>query len=242
MSRFIRSLRRSGKLLTTLAAKMLTYKGLGGVWIDVGAHLGEKTFEFAQENPALMVYAFEPNLRVAAKRMGILPNFVMIPMAVGESNGCSSFYINAFDASSSILPLNEKGIEQWIGGESLRVESVVQVPVIRLDTFMGLLGISEVDFLKVDAQGADFSVVKSAGNMLKLIHRITLEVATTPIQPYIGAASKYEIVEYMLKAGFDLANCEAQSHDQEENLTFVNVSTAGGKQGFRPGRASPAWG
>src|SRR6266851_6233572 len=124
---------------------------LAEIWIDVGAHLGEKTFTFAQENPALRVYAFEPNLQLAAQRLGRLPNFVVMPMAVSEQDGCADFYLNAFAAASSLLPFDSAGLIGWRGGEVLKVERKVVVPTIRLDTFLDLMGIADVHFLKSDA-------------------------------------------------------------------------------------------
>ncbi|PWT80897.1 MAG: hypothetical protein C5B44_04680 [Acidobacteria bacterium] len=196
---------------------------IGKVWIDVGAHKGEKTLKYAEENPSLTVYAFEPNFEVAAKLIGRLPNFVMIPAAVSEQDGCSDFYINTFRAASSLLPFDSERLKLWTGGEQLTIERKVSVPAIRLDTFMDLMGISHVDYLKIDAQGADFSVVKSAGARLADIRKITLEVAVTATQLYVGASTKEEIVKFLNKAGFVLIDCEAQSYDQEENLTFIRV-------------------
>lgn len=214
MSLSVRFFHRVGRLFQKIGNKLLKTKS--GIWIDVGAHLGEKTFRFARENPSLMVYAFEPNLEVCAKRIGILPNFVVIPMAVAEHDGCADFYINAFDPASSLLPFNPEGLRHWIGGEKLRVKRKVCVPTIRLDTFMSLMGISRVDYLKIDTQGADFSVIKSAGERLKDIQKITLEVAITPIPLYVGAANKDEIVNYLEKFGFVLVSAKRHTYGQEE--------------------------
>lgn len=191
------------------------------IWIDVGAHLGELTIECARRNPSLLIYAFEPNLKLATQRIGLLPNFVVIPMAVAEKNGCADFYINTYDAASSLLPLHPEGLQRWIRGEELSVERTVSVPTIRLDTFMEWMQIPEVEYLKVDAQGMDFSVIKSAGERLRDIRRITLEVEITPIPLYVGAPGKNEITEYVAKAGFVLESSERQSCGQEENITFV---------------------
>lgn len=216
-----KSLHFFGLLLQKGAKVLMAYNGLKGIWIDVGAHYGEFTFEMAIHNPDLRVYAFEPNLKLAAERFGLLPNFVMIPMAVAEIDGSMDFFINANDDSSSLLPLNSEGVRNWKGGEKLRIVEKITVPTIRLDTFMNLAGIAHVDYLEIDAQGADLSIVKSAGDRLKDIHKITLEVAISPIPLYQGAASKEEIVSYLDRAGFTLIHCQRQSFDQEENLTFL---------------------
>jgi FkbM family methyltransferase len=199
----------------------LRRRGIDGTWIDVGAHHGEVTLGYAYHNPGLKIYAFEPNLRAATKLIGRSPNFVVIPMAVAENDGCADFHINAFDASSSLLSLNEVGVRSWIGGEVLKVESTVQVPTIRLDTFMGLVGIETVDFLKVDAQGMDLGVVRSAGSRLRDIEKIVVEVSLASVPVYTGEPSKEDVANYLRDAGFSLVEVQKQNNDQEENLTFV---------------------
>jgi FkbM family methyltransferase len=204
--------------------ELLKFGRAGDVWIDVGAHLGEYTFPFARHNPSLKVYAFEPNLKLAAQRMGALRNFVVLPMAVAEANGCADFYVNKYDYSSSLLPLDPEGVRCWIGGELLGEEQKIVVPTIRLDTFMNRAGISKVAYLKVDAQGADLAVVRSAGERLKDIEKITLEVSLTPTPVYSGTPAKEDVMRYMTEHHFMLASSETQTYGQEENLTFVRKS------------------
>jgi hypothetical protein len=148
-------------------------------------------------------------------------------MAVAENDGLADFHINALDVASSLLPLNRAAMQTWIGGEGLRVASVVRVPTVRLDTFMDLVGITVVDFLKVDAQGADFSVLRSAGSRLENIRKITLEADVTEARLYEGSASRNDITAYLEQRGFSLADVETQCYGQEENLTFVNDRLAG---------------
>src|SRR5207248_991104 len=135
------------------------------------AHLGEKTFIFAQQNPALQVYAFEPNLQVALERLGRLPNFIVVPVAVSEHDGCADFYLNRFAAASSLLPFDSAGLGAWQGREVLKVERKVVVPTLRLDTFLERMGIPEVDFLKIDAQGADMAVIRSLGRRIDQVRK-----------------------------------------------------------------------
>jgi FkbM family methyltransferase len=191
------------------------------VWLDVGAHLGEKSLSFAARNPGTRVYAFEPNLKRASQLMGRLPNYVVVPMAVSEEDGSAPFYLNDFDAASSLLPFVPEGLAQWTGGEVLRVEASPTVPTIRLDTFLNQVGAGRVAYLKIDAQGADFAVVRSLGERVKDVDRISLEVQITAIPLYRGAAQKSEVIEFLTAAGFELTSVEQQSAGQEENLTFV---------------------
>jgi FkbM family methyltransferase len=215
-----------GRVLRKIGSEMLRRNGIQGTWIDVGAHGGEVTLWHARQNPGLRVYALEPNLSVALKLMGREPNYLVIPMAVAEKDGCADFYINAFDLASSLLPFNEGALQSWVGDYVVKVDSVVTVPTIRLDTLMRLLGIRIVDYLKIDTQGMDLAVVRSAGSRLQDIRKITLEVDVNPQPLYAGAPRKDEVLQYLSTAGFSHVETEKQSNDQEENLTFLQTASA----------------
>ena len=129
-----------GRVLQHAGNKLLRHGSGKGIWIDVGAHHGEVTLSHAVSNPALIVYALEPNLRAASVTFGRAPNYIVIPMAVAETDGCAQLHINAFDEASSLLTINEASRRSWKGGEGLREERVITVPTIRLDTFMDRLG------------------------------------------------------------------------------------------------------
>lgn len=217
-------IRWPGRVLRKSGNELLKWGSLKGIWIDVGAHYGETTVGYANHNPGLTIYAFEPNLRVAAKLMGRAPNYVVIPMAVTERDGVADFHVNAFDQSSSLLPMNMEAAGAWTGGEVFKELCTVSVPTIRLDTFMNLMQIDKVDFLKIDAQGADLMVVKSAGSRLRDITRVVLEVSVADKPVYVGEPSKDEVVRFLGDAGFQLVEAEKQSHNQEENLTFARIA------------------
>jgi FkbM family methyltransferase len=194
-----------------------------GVWLDVGAHLGETTFEHIRSNRRVRLYAFEPNLELAAKRWGVLPNYTVVPMAVADRDGFASFHLNANSAVSSLLPFDDERLRQWVGGEDIKPRSELPVPTIRLDTFLNAAGIEFVDYLKIDTQGGDFAVVQSAGPRLPDIRKIRLEVTVTPTQLYRGAATKENVIQYLTAKGFALVTVQSQTHGQEENLTFFKV-------------------
>ena len=201
------------------------------IWLDVGAHQGEYTLRAARRDAALRVYAFEANLTLAAKLMGRLPNYVVLPLAVAEHNGAATFHINELDGCSSLLPLNPAGLAELVEatrghweGEQCRVLREEMVPTIRLDTFLDESAIKTVDFLKIDVQGGDFAVVKSLGERLADVKRIRLEVATSAHPIYQGSASKTEVVQFMQEHNFALVYAQVQSRGFEENRSFVNKS------------------
>lgn len=194
------------------------------VWLDVGAHRGEHSRLAARQDPGLTVHAFEP-LPTLYEGLVSLPNYHVYPMAVAERDGMAAFRINRFDAASSLLAIDEAVRDTWSDGHLLHEERVIEVPTTRLDSFLQRYNIQHVEFLKIDAQGADFAVLRSAGDRLADIDRIQLEVAITLRQLYAGAADRATILAYMVGQGFELVETEVQSSGQEENLTFERVGT-----------------
>lgn len=214
---------RSGRAIRWFGTELMKRTSPEGIWIDVGTCRGETTLSHARHNPNLKVFAFEPNLWLASKLMGCVPNYLVIPMAVSEEDGTATFYLNEFEMAGSLLPLNEDALRTWVGVQNHKVQRAVTVPTIRLDTFMDLVGIDHIDFLKIDAQGMDLSIARSAGRRLRNIAKITLEVAVAPVPLYKGASTKSDVLKFFEEAGFALSRIETQTHGQEENLTFVRT-------------------
>ncbi len=186
----------------------------------MGAHEGETTFPFAAADSSLLVYAFEPNLQAASRIMGKLRNYVVLPIAIAERDGSAQLQVNVYEQASSLLRADAEGLEHWVSEQEFRVTGAVTVPTMRLDTFMNGAGLAAVDFLKIDAQGLDLEVVKSAGDRLKDVARVQLEATAVSYRQYEGAPARSMIVEYMESKGFRLTREESQSHGQEVNLTF----------------------
>jgi FkbM family methyltransferase len=218
---------RAGRGLRKAGRTLMDYRALQGVWLDVGACKGEHCYEFALLNPSLRVFLFEPNLRMAARLFGMLPNFFVVPLAVAETDGSALLNINSYADASSLLPLDDESVPNWAGAQTLRTVERATVGTIRLDTFLNLAGIPAVDYLKIDAQGLDLAVVKSAGDRLKDIHRICLECDVTSHPLYRGSPTKSETVEFLESQGFRLIDVLSQSEGQEENLTFENQASRG---------------
>ena len=211
---FLRKVRR--RALRETVVRWARSRKYRRIWIDVGAHEGELTFPFAAADSSLLVYAFEPNLHAASRIMGCLRNYVVLPIAIAERDGSAELQLNAYEQSSSLLPADKEGVKRWITEQEFKVVGTAIVPTMRLDTFMN-------DYLKIDAQGLDLEVVKSAGDRLRDVAKVQLEATTASYRQYEGAPDKSVIIEYMESKGFRLSGEEIQSHGQEANLTFLRA-------------------
>ena len=190
------------------------------VWIDIGAYQGGALRQAALDDAGLVIHAFEPNPALFETLNGGPDNYVPHAAAIAGHDGFARLRLNSFPAASSLLGLDEAQRRRWVGGDLLAEQREIVVPTIRLDSFMAEVGIRTVEYLKIDAQGSEFDAIRSLGDRLRDVGKITAKVAVTEHQLYAGAADKATMVAYLAAKGFRLTNAEPQSHHQEENLTF----------------------
>jgi len=139
----------------------------------------------------------------------------VIPVALGKER-CESmkFYVtDGYGGNSSFFPPSE--LENRFA-----VKEIINVPVYPLSEFFELLPdtLPYVDFIKIDAQGADLDILKGAGDWLtKKVVFVTAEAEVGPY--YIGATGNYHTcVEYMTQK----QKFSHIKHIHTEDPTFVN--------------------
>jgi FkbM family methyltransferase len=132
----------------------------GMVAVDCGAHIGEYTLLFASSvGPTGQVHAFEPHaglfevLRENVQRNG-LRQVVINHAAIGRRSGTVQFHPAKDPTASSILPSNTPGVE---------------VPLISLDDYARQRGLTGLDAIKIDVEGAERDVIEGAEWMLTKI-------------------------------------------------------------------------
>jgi FkbM family methyltransferase len=132
----------------------------GHVVIDVGAHIGLFSVCAAQLTGANgKVYAFEP----APKTNALLKKTISInhkesiveprSEAVAEKEGTTFFYVSDVDGD------NSNSLVQYRQDKNL---GRVEVKITSIDNFLKRKGISEVAFIKIDAEGSEYRVLKGA--------------------------------------------------------------------------------
>lgn len=125
--------------------------------IDIGANVGVHTVRMASAVGANgRVYAFEPNPEVFARlqrniELNGFGNVEIFRQGIAESAGEVTLYVN----SSSNWNRNSTMVEDPRGPDNVPV----QVRVCPLDN---LFPSGPVDFIKIDVEGLDLSVLRSA--------------------------------------------------------------------------------
>lgn len=189
------------------------------VRIVVGAGLPLDFIEEARKNPELTVYAFEPNKDMASKYTNLPNNYKIIYKAVSNFTGTATFNIsNEFTCSS---------LKQFTSlADELNYKHIktVEVPVIRLDEFLEENNVDLVDYLVVDAQGADYEVIEGLGHKLDIIKKGQVEsmAIDDPDTLYEGQKDYHSLVN-LLGNGFDfrIINNDGGLGNREINLIFI---------------------
>jgi len=123
------------------------------------------------------------------------------------------FYINSNDCgTSSLFPHDQ----HYLGP----IEKIVKVPVYSLKMFFDNFPwdrFSYIDYIKIDAQGSDLNILKSAGDYLS--KKIIYITAEPDGYPYIGAneCNNENINRYM-----DSLNFQKINHPNTTDPTFIN--------------------
>jgi FkbM family methyltransferase len=167
--------------------------------VDAGAHHGLYTL-LASKRVGWdgRVIAIEPSPRECERlekhlRLNRCSNTELVRCALGEDPGEADLYL-------------VDGIQDWCN--SLRPPAVdepvreVRVAVRRLDDVLAELKVRKVDFIKLDVEGAELSVLYGA---MKLLHResrpaILAEVQDTRTQPW-GYAAR-EILQFLIRMNY----------------------------------------
>ena len=138
-----------------------------GVIIEVGANEGQDTEKFLKEGKK--VYCFEPIPNHAKNlwdKYGKDPNFHLMTIAIDLENGFRKFNIEE-RADWGCSSLHEAREDNPIGIKfTSHIENMM---CMRLDTFMDLYNITEIDYLHIDTQGNDFRVLQSLGDKIDCV-------------------------------------------------------------------------
>jgi FkbM family methyltransferase len=142
----------------------------GDVVFDVGANRGIFTSYFSNlVGPLGKVHAFEPSsrtcemLRASLMARTVHDNIILNCCAVGDSRGSALLYTPAGDDGQASLVEHSDG--SWLGASEVLTEPC---DVVALDDYVEGQRLSQIDFVKVDVEGAERLVI---GGFLKSLRR-----------------------------------------------------------------------
>lgn len=183
---------------------------------DIGACEAEDSIRYSKLFPKAKVYAFEPRPDNVSKGQQSLKHYrctqvILENIALSDTRGKAEFYLSEGqpegakgeedwdfgNKSSSLLPPSEemKKHTEW-----LRFKNKIEVNTQRLEEYAREKQLSEIDFAHIDVQGAELMVLRGAGDFIKKIKLIWMEVEA--VELYKGQPLKSEVEDFMKAKGF----------------------------------------
>jgi FkbM family methyltransferase len=218
--------------------KILIPDHIKHIKIDIGlSYNAPHSQKWLESEDNLMVFGFEPNPE-AVRRMTTPGNkkeheyhgtpldikflhksFFVVPVALSNTGNGETLdlYVTANDEGCSSLYQPTQAFVQHFNRP---VKNITKVPVFTLSNFLQYLPYDKIDYIeyiKVDAQGADLNIIKGGGDFIKdKVVFITLE---PEYLTYIDAQenSPSHISSYMNSIGF----LHVQ-HPNTDDPTFIN--------------------
>ncbi len=147
------------------------------------------------------------------------PEYNVVPKAIGKRDGDATFYETVASSASSLLPtapsakdyaveVNMHRLQVW--GVHTQVRKTHQMRVRSLDSLVASGEAPPVDFLSIDAQGAELDIMEGAANQLR--HRVVGLVIEAEFAPlYDGQPLFYDTMARLARDGFrvcDLLNIQ----------------------------------
>ncbi len=169
--------------------------------LDIGANQGLYTLLAAQRvGPTGRVFAFEPSPRErSALRLNVIANFftnvTVESSALGDEEGDSELYLveGPETGCNSLRP------PVLVDGTS----RPVRVSITRLDRWLREHRVGRVDFIKLDVEGAELSVLNGARELLKHNPRPVILAEVANIRTAAWGYRATEIVAVLERAGYN---------------------------------------
>ncbi len=171
--------------------------------IDIGADGG--IHPRWEKIPNLHSILFEPNeLGYETLRKNAPPKSTIIPTAISERTEKRPFYYCRSPSVSSLLKPNLKLLTKFRDTSDFQIEKQVLLKTQSLDEALSDQHIPDADFLKIDAQGVTYPILRGAEKTLEKL--IGLEVEVSFIEVYEGEILFEEVHRYLKQKGFELYN------------------------------------
>jgi FkbM family methyltransferase len=195
------------------------------VVFDVGANIGLVTSTLRKRFPAATVHAFEPTddtMAVLRRRLAGDPHVVPRQVAVSDTVGTASFHVdNRTHAGGSNSLLEHSANFATRASTTGYVE--VEVPTTTLDRYCADEGISHVDIVKLDIEGAELLALEGARSLLadQAIDVIVTEVRY--VGDYVGQPLFWDVVAHLSGFGYTPFNTYAPAESEVRQALWADA-------------------
>ena len=167
--------------------------------IEIGAvqiqNEKEPFYELLDYFPASKIIGFEIEKAVCEKMNSESSKGVKYyPYALGKANEKRKLYITQHPMCCSLYKPNEEFIKLYNNFEVAYLKKETEIDTISLDYFIDKHDVGNIDFIKIDVQGAELDIFKGGSKALKNVLKIVCEVEFVQLyenQPLFGDVCNY---------------------------------------------------
>ncbi len=178
--------------------------------VEVGARDCVETLDFESTFPEARIFAFECNpATLPACRLAVMgrDRIKLVEKAVSDQRGTVTFYPTDPERTVTKHANGNPGASSLFRASpdyphETYVQNEITVETTTLDDFMRSEGITGIDLLWMDIQGAELLALKGLGDRLRDVGLIHMEVEFLPI--YQGQPLFDDVHEYLRAHGFTL--------------------------------------
>jgi len=158
---------------------------------------GEKEpfHELLSAFPGSQIIAFELNPQLCAELNREAPRGLRyFPTALGRTEEMRPLYETVHPMCTSLYRPNEALLDCFSNLEVSRLKSIASVETVSLDRFTADRKIADVDFIKIDIQGAELDVFQGGSRALRDLVALVTEVEFVPLyvdQPLFGDVCRF---------------------------------------------------
>lgn len=198
------------------------------VIFDIGARDCKQSVEFAQQYPGARIFAFECNpqtLPICRREIAEYPQITLTEKAVNSYDGtCTFFPINPSKTITTWADGNPGASSLFRSNDTYPIERYVQdeitLPCTKLSTVLKEHGLTKVDCIWMDLQGAELIALQSLEEFLPTVQYIYTEVSHRPI--YSGQVMFTELDGFLTSNGFKRVS-KINEHCWQEDVIYVRI-------------------
>ena len=168
--------------------------------LDVGAWKGDSARSFHELFPRAVIYSFEPLhdcYNQLQKLESSITNLKTFNFALGDKTEKMKINRSGFTPSSSLLKMNQLHKDAF---PFTAEETVEEIEVRTLDSFLNEINFVDNVLLKIDVQGFEENVLNGALQTLKKVKIIIVEL--TFVKLYEGQPMFGRIYDFLTEKGF----------------------------------------
>ena len=192
--------------------------------VDVGCRWGfaDKFMDYNHSDD-MKIYGFDPDVEECERLNAIYKSdaIKLVPIGLSDKEGKKTLFLTKEPGCSSLYKPNEILTRDYPALYCAQEIANIEVNVTTLDLWAKEEGVSYIDYMKIDTQGAELSILQGAVDILPSVRFLEVEVEFNPI--YDGQPVFSDVDLYLRGFGFVLWKFSNFAHYSKGNESDIKL-------------------